>query len=223
MDADKALIDQILAKPEHERTSVESAYLKAVESTSDSDVDWEKAFKHPRFKKLVDEKNKAQEELDAIRAQAKAAEEKRKQDNQEYMSLYESAKSELETERQKAARATALEEVLTKTLEAELELLTPDAKKLVPAKLSVEDKLAWISDNRATLVKSTPVDIGAGLRLSGNNGKPPKSKTPELSPEEKQVAATFGYTAEEYAAFRVDSPEPFQRTVKQSAKIQAEE
>jgi hypothetical protein len=201
MPIDKVLLDAIRAKAEADRSPAEVALLAAAEETSTQDgIDWEKAFQHPRFKKLIEERNTAQTELKKLQDQTLV-------DQSKYKELYESTKAELEVEKGKSGRADSLEGTLKKTLDAELAALTPEAKKLIPSKLPIEDQLDWIAANRASLTRQQAKDIGAGGGRSMQNQKVGK---PELSPEESRVAQMFGYTAEEYLKFRdMSSAEPF--------------
>ncbi len=68
-----------------------------------------------------------------------------------------------------------------------------DLISLIPEELSIEKRLNWLAKNKAKLLKPIAPDIGAGQRGSGT-GK----KTRVLTPEERQVAKTFGYSEEEY-------------------------
>jgi hypothetical protein len=203
MPIDKALLEAIRAKAEADRSPAEVALLAAAEETSSSSadgIDWEAAFQHPRFKKLVEERNNAQTELKKLQDQALL-------DQNKYKELYESTKAELEVEKGRSGRADTLEGTLKKTLDAELAALTPEAKKLIPSKLPIEDQLDWIAANRASLTRQQARDIGAGGGRSMQNQKAGK---PELSPEESRVAQMFGYTTEEYLKFRdMSSAEPF--------------
>jgi hypothetical protein len=202
MPIDKALLEAIRTKAEADRSPAEVALLAAAEETSNTQdgIDWEKAFQHPRFKKIIEERNTAQTTL-------KQLQDKQLEDQNNFKALYESTKSELEVEKGKSGRAETLEGTLKKTLDAELAALTPEAKKLIPSKLPIEDQLDWIAANRASLTRQQAKDIGAGGGRSMQNQKVGK---PELTPEESRVAQMFGYTAEEYLKFRdMSSAEPF--------------
>ena len=187
-------LDAIMAKAEADRTEAEKELLAIAEDTSGSDIDWQAAFQHPRFKTLVKERNDAQEAL-------RTAERKKLEEENNFKSLYESTKAELDVEKSKSSKVESLESTLQKTLDAELATLTADAKKLVPAKLSVEDKLEWITANRNVLAKATVKDVSVGGRKTLQSGKPP-SKGVVLSDDEKRMAQIFGYTEDEYAKFR---------------------
>lgn len=217
MPIDAALLATIRAKAEGERTPAEAALLAAADEQSEGggtgDIDWDKAFQHPRFKQLVADKNKAESELKTLK-------DKQAEETGNFRTLYETTKSELEIERGKSSRADTLETALKKALEAELAALTPEAKKLVPEKLSVEDRLDWIATNRALLTRQKSQDIGAGGGRSMQTQKPGKT---ELSPEEKQVAALFGYSSEEYAKYRdMGSVDPFATNNRQQQQASAE-
>lgn len=216
MPIDNALLETIRAKAEKDRSPAEAALLAAADEQSQGggtgDIDWDKAFQHPRFKQLVADKNKAETELKTLK-------DKQLEDQNEFRTLYETTKLELETERGKSTRAETLEAALKKTYDAELATLTPEARKLVPDKLSVEDKLDWIATNRALLTRQKSQDIGAGGGRS-MQGKPGK---PELSPEEARVAQQFGYSNEEYIKYRdMEATDPFSVNRKQAAPAEPE-
>ena len=208
MPVDKSLLEAIQAKDEAERTDVEKALLELSaagqddKSNTDDGVDWTKAFEHPRFKELVNKRKEAEDKLQAIEADRKKKEIETLAANNEFKALYENTQKELEDYKKKAATADSYEEVLKKTLEAEFETLRPEAKKLVPASLSVADRLEYIAINRQLLQKQQANDIGGGRRNLSNSN----SKGKELSAEERATAKLFGMAEEDYAKFS-GSPE----------------
>lgn len=62
----------------------------------------------------------------------------------------------IKTLKPKAERAEALEKVLTKTVDDLVEKIPEEKRKLIPNSLSVEDKLAYINDNRDLLLDAEP-------------------------------------------------------------------
>jgi hypothetical protein len=212
MPINATLLETIRAKAETERTDVERELLAAADeqtSGGGDEIDWEKAFQHPRFKQLVADKKKSDDELKKLKDQ-------RAKETEDYRALYEQAQAELEAEKGKSGRADTLESALKKTLESELAGLTAEAKKLIPGKLSVEDQLEWITANRSLLARKPAQSIGAG---GGRSMQTTKPVTKELSAEEKQIASLFGYTTEEYIKFKdMGSVDPFSKQAQADAQ-----
>ncbi len=68
---------------------------------------------------------------------------------------------------------------------------------LVPDELSTQQKLQWLSKNKALLVKPKPVDIGAGKQGGG------APVGVELTQEEIQIAKSFGMSPDDYAKHKI--------------------
>jgi len=203
---DKELLKAIKEKKEknEELTDAEVALLSVAEqeeeeepSNTGSPKSWEEAFAHPRFKALVADKKKAEDALILVEKNKKDAELKALADNQEFEVLYNATKKDLETAAEKAQLADTYEDVLKKTLDAEILTLHADAKSLIPESLSTVQKLQYISTNRTLLEKRTAGDIGSGKRNLGSGS----SNKNELTAEQKVYAKKFGVSESEYLKY----------------------
>lgn len=124
------------------------------------------------------------------------AERKRLEESAEYEKLYKSTLTELTTIKPKADQVDAYEKTLTGILEREITELPEDMRDVVPDGLSTQAKLDWLAKHKQKFMKAEPFDIGAGKR-----GVKPEKK-PELTAEERQIAADYGMSDEEYAKFK---------------------
>lgn len=129
----------------------------------------------------------------ALEKAQQEAERKRLEEVQDYKKLYESTLASVTELKPKAEQVETYEKTLQVILAREIEELPEEFRDIVPDGLSTQQKLDWLSKNKAKLNKPTPFDIGAGK--TGIK----QAKTTELTPEEKQVARQFGMTEEEYA------------------------
>lgn len=144
------------------------------------------------------QKEREAHDTEAKKAQAlekaqQEAERKRLEEDQKYKELYEKTQAELSTLKPKAEQVDAAEKTMSDILAAQIEELPEDFRDVVPDGLSTKQKLDWLAKNKSKFMKAEPFDIGAGKR-----GNRPDKKT-ELSAEERQIAADFGMTEEEYA------------------------
>ena len=139
-------------------------------------------------------KRKAMEERLALLEQAsKEAEVKRLKEAEDYRKLYEDAEKELATVKPRAAIAEESEKTLRSVLENQIAELPENLRSLVPDEMTTQQKLSWLSKNKALLLKPKAVDIGAGKQ----GGSAPEGAT--LSPEEMEFAKSFGVKPEDYA------------------------
>jgi len=135
----------------------------------------------------------AKKRVDAIEKASQEAEKKRLEEAQDFKKLYEKAESELMELRPKAETFTSYETILKKTLESSIAEIPEEKRSLIPSKLSIQDQLEWISENRALLSKAQPFDIGAGKHGGA------AQETIELTPEELAAAKRLGIKPEDYA------------------------
>ena len=138
----------------------------------------------------------AEERLAAIVAEQKTETEKRLVEQSKFQELAETRGKELVKAQDEAAKVTAYEKTLTEVLAAQIESLPEDKRALVPDELTTQQRLAWIAKNAAILKAPAAFDIGAGRQGGGEGNKV------NLTPEELQVAKSFGMTPEDYQKFK---------------------
>ena len=140
------------------------------------------------------EKRKAMEERLAVLEKAnKESEVKRLKETEDYRALYEKTEKELSEVKPKAAIAEESEKTLRSVLESQIAELPENMRSLIPAELTTQQQLSWLSKNKPLLVKPKAVDIGAGKQGGA------ASATLDLTPEELDFAKNFGITPEDYA------------------------
>lgn len=205
-------IEEIKAKKAEDRTPEEQAQLIAAERTTGTDplkdLPWDKIFDHPRFKELVDQKNTANAEVARLKKEKDDAEAKALAEQGNWKAIAEKAQKDLEAVQSKASQVDVYEKTLKETLAAELSTIPEELRGLVPAELNTSQQLGWLSRNKATLMKPVVGDIGSGRK---GGGKP--EQTVKLTPEQEQLAKSFGFTPEEYAKFADGTPaEPFNQS-----------
>jgi hypothetical protein len=140
---------------------------------------------------------KLKDEVRAREAAEKAlkeAQEIRLKEKEDYKALYEQTTSELSELKPKAEAFESYKETMSRLLEAQIAEIPEELQELIPDELTVKQKIDWISKNKKLLLKPIAPDIGAGVR--GSDGGKTAVK---LTPEEQEIARTFGYTDEEYA------------------------
>ena len=151
-----------------------------------------------RFDEVNNKMKDYEAKLRQMEEERKAETEKRLEEQQKWQELAESRGQKLTEAERKAALADEYEVSLKKLLDAQLAEMTDDSKKLIPAKLPVQDQLDYIASNRAFLFKPTAPNIDAGSKGSGS----PESGIEDLSQEELIVARKFNATPEEYKKFK---------------------
>jgi len=117
-------------------------------------------------------------------------------DQQKYKELYEENSKKLADAQAKAQKVDAYEQTLTDVYKASLSELPEDMRDLVPDELTTQQKLNWLSKNKARLLKPNSPNLGAGVRGGGG------SDDVKLTPEEMEVAQKFGMKPEEYAKYK---------------------
>lgn len=145
-----------------------------------------------RLDEEIGKVKKLSDRLEAIDVANKEAEEKRLKDNEEYKVLADKHAAEIETLKPKAEVAEAQEATLNTYLAAQVEELPENVRSMIPEKYTTLEKLDWLAQNRAKLLKPDAPDIGA-FKLGGENGHV------ELSAEEKEAANKMGVSAKDYA------------------------
>lgn len=138
----------------------------------------------------------AQKKADALEKAQQEGERKRLEEANQYKELYEKTQTELSNLKPKAEQVDTYEKTLTSILDVQIAELPEDFRDVVPDGLSTQAKLDWLAKNKAKFMKAEPFDIGAGKK-----GTKPDQKT-QLTPEEKEMAAKYGMTDEQYAKYK---------------------
>jgi phage I-like protein len=113
-----------------------------------------------------------------------------------YKELAEQHAKELAELKPKAMTVDSYEATLVNVLETQMAEIPENMRGLIPDELSTQQKLNWLSRNKALLLKPRPQDIGAGKQ----GGSAPE--TLDLTPEELETAKRFGMAPEEYAKYK---------------------
>ena len=152
----------------------------------------------------VNEKRKAAEaEVEKLKAEQKAETDKRLEKQEEWKELAEKRGEELLELKDSDAKVVSMEKTLDSMLEAEIEKLPEDMRKMVPEKLSTQGKLDWLAENGDLLSKPGAFNIDAGKK----GGKKKEIKIKDLSAGERQTASDFGMTEEEYVKYKDEKEE----------------
>ena len=145
------------------------------------------------LQKERDANKSALERLSAIEKEGQERLEKQLQEQGKYKELAEERAKALAEMQPKADQLEAAQATLKLVLNAQIEQIPEDKRSLIPSKLSTEDQLEWISQNRALLSKSKPFDIGAGKQGgTGNEGD-------TLTAEELEYCKKMNVKPEDYA------------------------
>ena len=150
-----------------------------------------------RFDEVNTRAQRAEAELERIKAEQKAATEKRLAEQQEWQQLAESRGEELANAQAKAAQVEAYEQVMKANIEAELKLLSDHGKSLFPENYSTVEQWNWLQKNRSILMKPEAPPTSSSRGAGG-----PAGAAVELTAEEQAMARKFGMSAEEYAKYK---------------------
>jgi hypothetical protein len=124
------------------------------------------------------------------REQARLAEEGR------YKELAETQAREIADLAAHKERAESLDKLFREMNQKRIEQIPETMRKAVPMKYAPEELANWLNDNWAMLTQKPAPDLDAGAGGSGGN-------TPvRLDEEERQIAAKFGMTPEQYAKMK---------------------
>jgi len=146
------------------------------------------------LKKEREANKNAADRLAAIEKENQERLEKQLQEQGKYKELAEERAKLLAEMQPKADQLEAAQATLKQVLAAQIEQIPEDKRTLVPGKLSTEDQLDWIAQNRALLSKTKPIDVGAGkLGGSADNG------SADLTAEELEMAKKMNVKPEDYA------------------------
>jgi hypothetical protein len=126
----------------------------------------------------------------------KEAEEKALAERQEFKTLYEKTKAELDTLQGVKAQVDAATAAMQKLVDAELQTLPEDQRGLVPALYTPQQKLEWLAENKTKLLRPAAPSTDAGMRGDA-------SKQVRLTPEEEEVIRKTGISREKYIANKI--------------------
>lgn len=201
-------IDEIRKMKPEERSEEEQKALEAAERGTGNDFpkSWDEVFEHPRFKQLLGRAKTAEDELTRITNEREQEKNEQLKKQGEWQKVAEETQRKLDEATAKLGKLGEMEGTLKETLDAQLADIPDELRKLVPDTLDTRGQLAWLSKNKAILLKPQAFDIGAGGNL-GRNNQQPRKKTRELSPEEKAIAHNFGYSDEEYLKYSEAGPD----------------
>ena len=145
------------------------------------------------LQKERDANKAAAERLAAIEKEGQERLEKQLAEQGKYKELAEERAKAIAEMQPKADQLEAAQATLKLVLTAQIEQIPEDKRSLVPNKLSTEDQLEWISQNRGLLSKKTPFNIGAGQQGGTDNGGE------SLTAEELAICKKMSIKPEDYA------------------------
>lgn len=185
---------------EEETQNVDSTEEKkdaGVQSSAETQkTEQEHMIPKSRFDEINQKYQESIKQAQALQKKIEEDQKKRLKEQEDYKALYEQAEGELAELKPKAEQLTAYEATLKETLTAAIEEIPESKRSLIPSAYSVDQQLKWISQNRSLLSKASAIDQGAGSRGGG------QGTSVELTPEERQIAADYGMTPEEYAKYK---------------------
>ena len=149
-----------------------------------------------RFDEVNKKAKELEDKLNKFNEERQKEIEARLVEQQQYKELAEKRGKELAEAQAKAKKVEDYEQTLADVYKASLSELPEDMRDLVPEELTTQQKLNWLSKNKARLLKPNSPDLGAGKRGGGG------SDDVKLTPEEMEVAQKFGMKLEEYAKYK---------------------
>ena len=181
VEADKKTAEELAAKTAAEQKKTEQEHM----------------IPKSRLDEVLGKNRELESRLAAIEKASKDATAAVLKEQGKFQELYDQTLKELAETKPLAAVAVESERTLKMVLDAQVEELPEHLRGLIPDELTTQQKLAWLSKNKAMLLKPKAFDIGAGK----TGGGAPEGST-ELTAEELQTAKSFGYTPEEYAKYK---------------------
>ncbi len=133
-----------------------------------------------RFNEVNNALKDMRAELDALKTANQTAETTRLEEQQEWQTLAETRKAEIDRLKGVEEQFTSVNATLDALLEAQLAELSDDAKAMVPKQLSKQDQINWIAENRQRLTRPAAPDMHAGAR--GDSVPPETAITAEERP-----------------------------------------
>jgi len=146
-----------------------------------------------RLDEVLESNRKLQEQLTRTEKERQEQLEAQLKEQGKWKEIAETRAQEMAALKPKAEQADVIEATLKDVLTSQIAELPEAMRGLVPDELNTQQKLQWLSKNKALLVKPKPVDIGAGRQ----GGGAPEGN--DLSPEEIATAKAFGIKPEDYA------------------------
>jgi hypothetical protein len=141
-------IEAIRSKPVSERTDDEKAILQEADHPGADPKKQENMIPQSRLNEIIRERDEARQKAADSDKKLQDAETKRLQETNDYKALWEKAQTELSAVAPKAAQVDAYEKTLGDLLHSQIAEMPEDRRGLVPAALSTQQKLDWISANR---------------------------------------------------------------------------
>ena len=146
-----------------------------------------------RLDEVLESNRKLQEQLTRTEKERQDQLEAQLKEQGKWKEIAEQRANEMAALKPKAEQVEAIEVTLKEVLATQIAELPENLRSLVPDDLTTQQKLSWLSKNKALLLKPKAVDIGAGKQ----GGSAPEGTT--LSPEEMEFAKAFGVKPEDYA------------------------
>jgi len=157
----------------------------------------EKMIPKSRLDEVLESNRKLQEQLSRTEKERQEQLEAQLKEQGKWKEIAEQRANEMAALKPKAEQLDAVEATLKDVLASQIAELPESMRGLVPDELTTQQKLQWLSKNKALLVKPKPVDIGAGKQGGG------APVGVELTQEEIQIAKSFGMSPEDYAKHKI--------------------
>jgi phage I-like protein len=170
--------------------------VKEDQSNASSAIKDEHMIPKSRFDEVSKAYKDLQAKLEQVEKEQQEQLEEQMKEQGRYKELAEQHAKELAELKPKAMTVDSYEATLVNVLETQMAEIPENMRGLIPDELSTQQKLNWLSRNKALLLKPRPLDIGAGKQ----GGSAPE--TLDLTPEELETAKRFGMAPEEYAKYK---------------------
>lgn len=155
-----------------------------------------------RFDEVNNELKALRDQIAADKTAADAAEQERLRQQGQYQTLAEQEKKRADELAPKAARAEALEKMITDSNTARINQVPEAKRSMIPVKYPPELLSSWLDENWSllTVTPAPELDNGAGGGSGGNGG------TVTLTADEKEIARKTGMTDAQYLAAKAKLP-----------------
>ena len=158
--------------------------------TQNTDSTPQQAIPYARFQEVNEARKRAEAEVERIKSETAAAQDKALKEQGKYRELYEKVMAELEVERQHRERADALGKTISATNQKRIEQIPEDMRPVIPTDYPPEKLSEWLDNNASRLTKAPPPPRDGGK--VGEAGQPQIKVTEQVS-RMAQVANQFGY------------------------------
>lgn len=163
--------------------------------TQQGSIDTLPSWAQEMIRELRDESAQRRLALKNQEEEARKREQQRLAEQGQFKELAETRLAEIGKLQPYQERAETLESILRKSNETRVAKIRQDLRDLVPTDYAPEVLSDWLDRNWERLTVKPAPDLDAGAGGTGNGNAPVK-----LTEEEKQIAAQFGMTPEQYAA-----------------------